>query len=98
MDTTIPFFRGHEGYQGIATDERWGKPGRVLRVYNYARFSGDEPLYVIGTTRQLFDAKTGEKVDPQAVLSQENAPDGWSVEGFALHLLPESEIAKIIEL
>jgi hypothetical protein len=90
------FFRGAEGYEQIIQDERLSRPGRAIRVYNYGRHSGDEDLYIIGTEKKLFDAKTGKMVDPKVVFSREAAPDGWSVENFALELLPEDEIAKII--
>ncbi len=36
-------------------------------------------------------------VEPEKVLSRESALDGWSVEGFALSLLPDSEIEKILK-
>lgn len=92
------FFRGAEGYKGIFQDRRLRNPGVAIRVYNYARLSGDELLYVIGTEQKLFDPKTGNEVRPEDVLSREAAPDGWSVEGLALHLLPESELEKILGL
>ena len=72
------------------------RPGRAIRVYNYAGPSGNELLYVIGTKHQLFDSKTGIKVNPEDVFSKEAAPDGWSVEGLELSLLPDEEIAKVL--
>jgi hypothetical protein len=98
MSDTIQFYRGHEGFKEVISDERLSRPGRAIRVYNYAGFSGDEILYVIGTERQLFDSKTGKKVEPKDVLNREVAPDGWSVEGLELSLLPEEEIKKVLEL
>ncbi len=96
MDDAIPFYRGHEGFKEVISDERLSRPGRAIRVYNYAGPSGNELLYVIGTEYQLFDSRTGIKVNPEEVLSREAAPDGWSVEGLELRLLPEEEINKII--
>jgi hypothetical protein len=96
MRETPLFFRGSEGYQEIIKDEITSRPGRAIRVYNYARFSGDEMLYVIGTEGKLFDSQ-GKEVNPKEVLSRESAPDGWSVENFALDLLPDSEIEKILK-
>ncbi|MDP2926514.1 MAG: hypothetical protein Q8N99_09115 [Nanoarchaeota archaeon] len=98
MDNTIPFFRGHEGFKEIIADERLSRPGRAIRVYNYAGSSGNEALYVIGTDHQLFDSRTGMKVNPEDVFSREAAPDGWSVEGLELSLLSEEEIKKILDL
>jgi len=97
MSDTIPFYRGHEGFNEVILDERLSRPGRAIRVYNYARLSGDENLYVIGTENKLFDSKTGEMVNPEDVLSNEAAPDGWSVEGLELSLLPQAEILKLIQ-
>lgn len=96
MDQSRPFFRGHEGYAQIITNEDLARPGRAIRVYNYGIRSGDEKLYVIGTDNQLFDAETGKKVDPKKVLSRKAAPDGWSVEGLELALLPEEELNKVL--
>ena len=93
----MPFYRGHEGFQEVLADEMLSRPGRIIRVYKYAGFSGDEELYVIGTERQLFNARTQERVNPEDVLNREAAPDGWSVETFAPGLLPEDEIRKILE-
>ena len=97
MDNTIPFYRGHEGFQEVLRDERLSIPGRAIRVYNYGTMSGNEKLYVIGTNGQLFDAKNGEKVEAKDVLSREVAPDGWSVEGLELALLPEEEIELVLK-
>ncbi|MEI6731944.1 MAG: hypothetical protein WCK90_04670 [archaeon] len=97
MDTTPLFYKGHEEFKNILADERLSRPGRAIRVYNYARFSGDEMIYVIGTEKQLFDSKTGKKVKPEEVFSRDVAPDGWSVEGFAIDLLPEEELEKILK-
>lgn len=96
MENIIPFYRGHEGFQEVLADERLSIPGRAIRVYNYGTRSGDEALYVIGTNGQLFEVKTGKKVEAKDVLSRESAPDGWSVEGLELALLPEEEIEIII--
>jgi len=96
MNDPPPFYRGHEGFEKVLADERLALPGCAIRVYNYAGFSGDEKLYVIGTDKQLFDAQTGKKVNPEDVFSRKAAPDGWSVENFAVHLLPEDEIAKLL--
>ena len=99
MDDDIPpFYRGYEGFKKVLKDKRLSRPGRAIRVYNYAGPSGNEKLYVIGTKGQLFDSRTGKKVEPQDVLNREVAPDGWSVEGLELTLLPEEEINKILEL
>jgi hypothetical protein len=92
----VPFYRGHEGFKEVISNERLSRPGRAIRVYNYGRFSGDEKLYVIGTDNQLFDSSTGLRVKAEEVLNRETAPDGWSVEGLALYILPEEEIKKII--
>ncbi|MEK6927325.1 MAG: hypothetical protein AABX11_02735 [Nanoarchaeota archaeon] len=91
-----PFYKGPEGFSEVLANERLCRPGRAIRVYNYENFSGNERLLVIGTDRQLFDATTGNKVNPQEVLSRESAPNGWSVEGLEIALLPQSEITKII--
>ncbi len=96
MDEAIPFYRGHEGFREVISDERLSIPGRAIRVYNYAGPSGNEILYVIGTEHQLFDSKTGMKVNPEDVLNRNVAPDGWSVEGLELSLLPEEEIRKVL--
>lgn len=71
-------------------------PGRAIRVYNYAGPSRNEILYVIGTEQQLFNSRTRKKVNPEEVLNKNVAPDGWSVEGLELSLLPEEEINKIL--
>ncbi len=81
----------------VLADKRLSCPGRAIRVYNYGRFSGEERLYVIGTERQLFDAQTKKKVEAKDVFSRAAAPDGWSVEGLELAILPEEEIIKIID-
>ena len=47
--------------------------------------------------KKLFDSRTGAEVNPEEVLSREVAPDGWSVENFALDLLPDSEVEKILQ-
>ena len=98
MDNTIPFYRGYKGFEEVLADERLSRPGRVIRVYNYGRFSGDEEMYIIGTEKQLFNARTGEKVDPKKVFNRKVAPDGWSVEGLELSFLPEEEVKKILDL
>lgn len=95
-DRAIPFYRGHEGFDEVLKDERLSRPGRAIRVYDYSRQARDEKLYVIGTEGQLFDGSTGEKVDPEKVLDRKIAKDGWSVEGFAIDLLPEEEIKKVL--
>ncbi|MEK6850836.1 MAG: hypothetical protein AABX85_04645 [Nanoarchaeota archaeon] len=95
-DGTPPFYRGHEGFNNILADQRLARPGRAIRVYNYGGPAGNEKLYVIGTESQLFDAATGRKVHPVDVLSRTVAPDGWSVEGLELSLLPEAEINKVL--
>ena len=94
---TIPFYRGHEGFQEVIKNPRLSRPGRAIRVYNYAGPSNNEKLYVIGTNNQLFDSSTGNIVNPNKVLSRKYAPDGWSVEGLEISLLPESEIEKLIK-
>lgn len=96
MDNSPLFFRGPEGFNEITKDGTISRPGRAIRVYNYGRFSGDENLYVIGTENQLFDSKTGMKVNPQDVFNVAVAPNGWSVEGLELALLPEKELRKIL--
>ncbi len=96
MDNTLPFYRGHEGFQEVLLDKRLSRPGRAIRVYNYGGPSGNEKLYVIGTEEQLFEAATGKKVEAKDVFSRESAPDGWSVEGLELALLPEEEIDKVL--
>ena len=96
MNNPPPFYKGSEGFKEVIADERLSRPGRAIRVYKYGRFSGDEELYVIGTEKQLFDSRTGMKVNPEDVFSREAAPDGWSVEGFELSLLPEEEINKVL--
>jgi len=96
-DNTIPFYRGHEGFAEVLADERLSRPGRAIRVYDYGKRAGDEKLYVIGTRGQLFDAATGNKVNPQEVFSREAAPDGWSVEGLELALLPEGELNEFLK-
>lgn len=93
----IPFFRGHEGFQEVIADKRLSRPGRAIRVYNYGGPAANETLYVIGTENQLFDSRTGMKVKPADVLNREAAPDGWSVEGLELSLLPETEIKKVLD-
>jgi len=97
-DNQRPFFRGHEGFQEVLANVRLARPGRAIRVYNYAGPSNNEKLYVIGTDKQLFDASTGVKVSPIYVLSREAAPDGWSVEGLELALLPLEEQRKVVGL
>ncbi len=96
MDNTIPFYRGHEGFQEVLADKRLSRPGRAIRVYNYGGPSSNEKLYVIGIGGQLFEASTGKKVEAMDVFSRESAPDGWSVEGLELALLPEEELNKIL--
>jgi hypothetical protein len=96
MDITIPFYRGYEGFKEVISDERLSRPGRAIRIYNYAGPSGNEILYVIGTEKKLFDSRTGMEVNPKEVLNMEAAPNGWSVEGLELSLLPENEINKVI--
>jgi hypothetical protein len=91
------FFRGAEGYQEIIRDEYLSRTGRAIRVYNYGGPSGNEMIYVIGTEKLLFNSRTGKQVKPEEVFSREAAPDGWSVEGWALDLLPEAEIEKILK-
>ena len=91
-----PFYRGHEGFAEVLADKRLSRPGRAIRGYNYGGFSGDEKLYAIGTEGQLFDGQTGELVRPEDVFSREAAPDGWSVEGCELALLPEEEMMKVV--
>lgn len=95
-DDTPPFYRGHERFEEVISDERLSKPGRAIRVYNYGGPARNEKLYVIGTDKQLFDSDTRLRVKPEDVLNRKAAPDGWSVEGFALELLPQEEIDKII--
>jgi len=96
MDNTPTFYRGHEGFQEVLADRKLCRPGRAIRVYNYATFSGNEKIYVIGTEGQLFEAATGNKVRAEDVFSRESAPNGWSVEGLELALLPEEELSKIL--
>ncbi|MEK6951820.1 MAG: hypothetical protein AABX29_02285 [Nanoarchaeota archaeon] len=96
MDDTIPFYRGHEGFKEVLADKRLSLPGRAIRVYNYSGPSGNEKLYVIGTKGQLFEVATGKKVEAKDVFSKMVAPDGWSVEGLELALLPEEELNKIL--
>ena len=96
MNEPPPFYRGHEGFKEVIADERLSRPGRAIRVYNYGGPSGNEKLYVIGTGGQLFEAATGKKVEAKDVFSRESAPDGWSVEGLELSLLPDEEIAKVL--
>jgi|SRR3989338_3924563 len=95
MDT-IPFYRGHEGFQEVLADKRLSRPGRAIRVYDYGGPSSNEKLYVIGTKGQLFEVATGKKVKAEDVFSREVAPDGWSVEGLELALLPEKELNNIL--
>ncbi len=97
-DSALPFYRGADGFQEVLANKKLSRPGRAIRVYNYSIPAKYENLYVIGTNGQLFDAETGQKVEPKEVFSREAAPDGWSVEGFALHLLPEEEFRKIMDL
>ncbi|MBU2052883.1 MAG: hypothetical protein KJ721_01420 [Nanoarchaeota archaeon] len=97
MNKTIPFYRGHERFEDVLANKELSRPGRAIRVYNYGGFSGDEKLYVIGTEGQLFDAQTGKRVEAKDVFSIEAAPDGWSVEGLELALLPDDEIKKILD-
>ncbi len=97
MGEPPPFFRGYEGFKEVIADERLARPGRAIRVYNYSGHSRDEILYVIGTEHCLFDSRTGVKVNPEDVLNREAAPNGWSVEGLELSLLPEEEIKKVLE-
>lgn len=96
MNDAPPFYKGHKGFKKVLADEKLSRPGRAIRVYNYAGFSGDEKLYVIGTEGKLFDAQTGKRVKAKDVFSKEAAPDGWSVEGLELALLPKDEITKIL--
>jgi len=96
MDNIIPFYRGHEGFQEVLADKRLSRPGRVIRVYNYGGPSSNEALYIIGTKGQLFEAAIGKKVEAKDVFSRESAPDGWSVEGLELALLPEEELDKFL--
>ena len=97
MDEQPLFFRGHEGYQRIIKDGRLSLPGRAIRVYNYGGPADNEIIYVIGTEKKLFDSRTGKQVKPEEVFSREAAPNGWSVETFALDLLPQSEIEIILK-
>jgi hypothetical protein len=98
MDDNIPpFYRGSEGFKEVIKDKRLSMPGRAIRVYNYAGPSGNEKLYVIGTEGKLFDAATGNQVEPKDVFSKKAAPDGWSVEGLELFLLPKKELDKILK-
>ena len=93
------FYRGHEKfYEVLDKEDPLNKPGRIIRVYNYSRHSGDEDLYVIGLEGELFNTRTGEKVIPEKVLSKKNAPDGWSVEGYSLFHLPEEQLKKFIDI
>ena len=94
----MPFYRGHEGFKEVLADQKLSRPGRAIRVYNYGGRADDEKLYVIGTEGQLFDAQTGGKVEAKDVFSRKVAPDGWSVEGFELSLLPTDEIEKILKM
>jgi hypothetical protein len=97
MENNItPFYRGHEGFQEVLADKQLNRPGRAIRVYNYAGPAKNEKLYVIGTVGQLFDSATGNKVEPKNVFSMEAAPDGWSVEGLDLLLLSEEELIKVL--
>jgi hypothetical protein len=82
MENQILFYRGSKGYKEIVRDEKLSRPGRIIRVYNYAAAAGNEKLYVIGTQGRLFDSDTRKEVEPKKVLSRRSAPDGWSVEGF----------------
>jgi hypothetical protein len=97
IDDTPAFYRGSEGFKEVLEDKRLSLPGRAIRVYNYGVSSGNEKLYVIGTGGQLFDAETGKKVEPKNVFSRKAAPDGWSVEGLELALLPEEELDKVLK-
>ncbi|MFH1210881.1 MAG: hypothetical protein V1645_03110 [archaeon] len=97
MDDTPAFYRGSKGFKEVLEDKRLSIPGRAIRVYNYGGPSGNEKLYVIGTGRQLFNAATGKKVEPKDVFSRNAAPDGWSVEGLELALLPEEELNKVLK-
>ncbi len=98
MNGPPPFYRGYEGFsEVIANKDLVARPGRAIRVYNYAVNSGDEKLYVIGTENQLFEAATGLEVKPEDVLSNKAAPNGWSVEGYAVDLLPPAELEKILK-
>lgn len=96
-DNQKPFYRGHEGFFEILKDKILNRPGRAIRVYNYSGPSKNEKLYVIGTDKQLFDTESGNKVEPKDVLNKQAAPDGWSVEGLELMLLPEEEMRKLLE-
>ncbi|MEN9626290.1 MAG: hypothetical protein RL557_618 [archaeon] len=95
MDDTPPFYKGSEGFAEVLKNERLSRPGRVIRVYNYAANARDEVVYVIGTEKQLFDTG-GNKVNAQDVLSEDAAPNGWSVEGLELNLLSDEELRKLI--
>lgn len=97
MSDALPFYRGHEEFEEVLADQKLSRPGRAIRVYNYGGHSRDEKLYAIGTGGKLFDAESGEEVEAKDVFSKEAAPDGWSVEGFELALLPESELMKILK-
>ncbi|VVB78683.1 Uncharacterised protein [uncultured archaeon] len=96
LDQLVPFYRGYEGFTEVIANERLARPGRAIRVYNYSGHSGNEKLYVIGSNKQLFDSQTGSKVRPEDVLNRQIAPDGWSVEGLEINLLPEEEISKLL--
>lgn len=99
MNNNIPsFYRGSEGFKEVLENKKLSRPGRAIRVYNYSGFSGNEKLYVIGTEGQLFDSRTGKKVEPKEVFSTNSAPDGWSVEGLELALLPKEELDKILKI
>lgn len=93
---SVPFFRGYEGFEEVLRDRRLARPGRAFRVYNYGGPSKEEKIYVLGTGGQLFDPVGGKKVEAVNVFSREAAPDGWSVEGLELFLLPQEELDKII--
>jgi hypothetical protein len=95
-NNTLPFYRGSEGFKEVLENKRLSRPGRAIRVYNYGGFSGNEKLYVIGTEGQLFDSATGKKIEPENVFSKKAAPNGWSVEGLELALLPKEELDKIL--
>ena len=95
-DESKPFYKGHEGFDEIIADPKLSRPGRVIRVYNYGCTAGDEKLYVLGVNQKLFDTNNGREIQPEEVLNRDNAPDGWSVEGLELSLLPQSEIQKLI--
>lgn len=97
MDDTPPFFRGYKGFEEVRGDNKLSQPGRLIRVYNYGTTAPNEGYYIIGIGGRLFDVRTDKEVDPKEVLSEERAPDGWSVEGIELTLLPDEEIVKVLK-